>query len=623
MNDQLTLQAVANDSFGQSASHFSLASKSSSVVSMEKLVHDMGSLLRWRASFQGDRLAYLFLKNGEIEEEQHTYASLDQRARAVAARLQAAGVAQGDTAVLLLPQGLDYVAAFFGCLYAGVIVVPTYPPVRKIHVERLAGIVRDCEAHILITNHDILSAFQAQVDAIPILKALGKIDMDELCDEAAADWQEIIVSPDDVAFLQYTSGSTGTPKGVIVSHANIMSNEAMLSKAFDTNSESLNGSWLPFFHDMGLIQGLLHPLYLGAAGYLMTPMAFIQKPVRWLQMISRYKIRVSGAPNFAYDMCIRQVTEEQMALLDLSSWEVAYSGAETVRSETIRRFVEHFSACGLPATAPYPCYGMAETTLIATGGHAHALPSIRTLSGQALEQHVAIDVAEGTPGARTLVGVGRTLLEQNIRIVDPDTRKTCPPNHVGEVWVTGPNIAQGYWRNPEATERDFRARTSDTDEGPFLRSGDLGLLDADGELYLTSRLKDLIIIRGRNFIPADIEQVVEKIHPAFCANGTATFSINDSGEETLAAVVEITKEGEVGFDPENLGRAIRTGILSAFDLKITHIAFIRRSKLPRTTSGKIQRRACQRKFLAGDLALIGQWPAKVAPLQQASPSSAE
>lgn len=573
------------------------------------LFDDLPSLLRWRAAQHGERLAYLFLKNGEIEEGRYTYADLDQKAKAVAAGLQTAGARPGDAVVLLLPQGLDYIAAFFGCLYAGVIAVPSYPPVRKIHIERLGGIVEDCEAHFLITTHDILAAFQAQIDAIPALHALTKLDIGSVHSANVAAWCPPPIQPDALAFLQYTSGSTGTPKGVMVSHANIMANQAMLAEGYDSDPNSSNGSWLPFFHDMGLVEGLLQPLYLGAPGYLMTPLAFIQKPVRWLQMISRYRVRVSGAPNFAYDLCLRQVTDEQMALLDLSCWEVAYNGAEPIRADTLRRFVARFKACGLRPTAPYPCYGMAETTLIATGGHAYQAPRIRTVDGVALEQGIAHDVPEDTPGARSLVGVGRVLVAGDIRIVDPDTLIPCPPNRVGEIWLTGPHIAQGYWRNPDATQRDFQARLSDSDAGPFLRTGDLGLMDNDGELYITSRLKDLIIIRGRNFIPADIEQVVEKAHPALCENGVAAFSVTVEGQETLNLVAEITKDGENDLAVDELAQAIRTQVLAAFDLKVERIAFIRRAKLPRTTSGKIQRRTCQRQFLAGDLTLLGLWPA--------------
>lgn len=570
---------------------------------------DLPSLLRWRAREHGERLAFLFLKNGEIEDGRLSYAELDLKAKAVAAHLQALGAQPGETAVLLLPQGLGYIAAFLGCLYAGVIAVPTYPPVRKTHIERLAGIVEDCGARFLLTSHAILDAFAAQIDALPALRALVKLDMDAaLNDDAAQAWREAHAAPGDLAFLQYTSGSTGTPKGVMVSHANIMANQAMLAEGFNSSPGDIHGSWLPFFHDMGLIQGLLNALYLGGSAYLMTPLAFIQKPVRWLRMISRYRVRLSGAPNFAYDLCLRQVGDADLALLDLSSWEVAYNGAEMVRSETLRRFVQRFSACGLRPTAPYPCYGMAESTLIATGGRAWERPRVRTLDGPALEQGIAHDVPGSMPGARTLVSAGRSLLDQTLRIVDPATFELCPPDSIGEVWLAGPHVADGYWRNPQATLEGFHAYIGGSREGPFLRTGDMGFLGQDGELYLTSRLKDLIIIRGRNFIPADIEQAVEKAHPALCENGAAAFSVTARGEEALALVVEITKEAEADLDVEAVAQAVRAVVLATFELRLEHLALIRRAKLPRTTSGKIQRRACQRKFLEGDLAFVGVWP---------------
>ncbi len=583
---------------------------------------DLPSLLRWRASQHGERLAFMFLKNGEIEDGQFSYAQLDQKAKAVAAHLQALGARRGDAAILLLPQSLDYIAAFLGCLYAGVIAVPTYPPVRKTHIERLGGIALDCGAHFLLTSHAILDAFKDQIDTLPALRALAKLDMDVLNEDAAKEWRETRAAPGDLAFLQYTSGSTGMPKGVMVSHANIMANQAMLAEGFGSSSGDIHGSWLPFFHDMGLILGLLNTLYLGGSAYLMTPLAFIQKPVRWLRMISRYRVRLSGAPNFAYDLCLRQVSDADLALLDLSCWEVAYNGAEMVRSETLRRFVQRFSACGLRPAAPYPCYGMAESTLIATGGRPWEPPRVRTLDGPALEQGLARDVPAGTPGARTLVGAGRSLLDQALRIVDPETFERCPPDRIGEVWLAGPHVAGGYWRNPQATLQGFHAYIRGSGEGPFLRTGDLGLVDPDGELYLTSRLKDLIIIRGRNFIPADIEQAVEQAHPALCENGVAAFSVTARGEEALAIVAEITKEGEADLDVEAVAQAVRATVLATFELRLEHVALIRRAKLPRTTSGKIQRSACQRKFLEGDLPLVGLWPPDDAamPISHAVPA---
>lgn len=565
---------------------------------------NMVSLLRWRAERRPDRLAYSFLRNGEEEEGRLTFAELDLRARAIAAMLQERGAVPGDRVLLLLAQSLDYIAAFFGCLYAGVVAVPVYPPVRKSHVERIRAVAADCGAHCILTQTAIETAFGAQMRGFLSCSFLA---VDQAPAAMATQWQPRTPDGDALAFLQYTSGSTGHPKGVMVSHDRIMANEAMIADAFDSGPESAWVSWLPFFHDMGLLGGILQPMYLGASAYLMTPMAFIQKPVRWLQALSRYRASVSGAPNFAYDMCLQHITAEEKAALDLRPWKVAFNGAEPVRAETVTRFTAEFAVCGLRPTAMHPCYGMAETTLITTGGDANRTPRLRNVDARLLEEGVAVTVPHGSATATMLTGCGKALLDEELRIVDPDTREILPPNRVGEVWVSGAHVAHGYWNNDAATARDFSAFLANG-SGPYLRTGDLGLMDEEGELFLTARLKDVIIIRGRNYIPSDIEQAIENCHAAINPNGVAVVGLG--GEtEMLAAVVEVRKESGPDLDYTVVSRAIRAAVSAQFDLKIEHISFIRRSRLPRTTSGKIQRQACRRQLIAGEFAVLAAWPA--------------
>jgi acyl-CoA synthetase (AMP-forming)/AMP-acid ligase II len=568
------------------------------------LFDDMVSLLRWRADRHPERPAYAFLDNGEEEDDRLTFADLDLRARTIAATLQEWGAIPGDRVLLLLSQSLDYIAAFFGCLYAGVVAVPVYPPVRKSHVERIRAVAADCGARFVLTQTVIEAAFGPQMREFfsgPF------ITVDQATISPAGSWQPRTPAPDALAFLQYTSGSTGQPKGVMVSHDRIMANEAMIADAFDSGPESTWVSWLPFFHDMGLLGGILQPMYLGSVAYLMTPMAFIQKPVRWLQAISRCRAAVSGAPNFAYDMCLKQATEEEKAALDLQPWKVAFNGAEPVRAETVQRFTAEFAACGLRSTAMHPCYGMAETTLIATGGGANQRPRLRSVDARLLEEGIAVTVPDDEVAATTLTGCGKALLEADLIIVSPDAHEILPANRVGEVWVAGPHVAYGYWRNEAATARDFCAFLANG-AGPYLRTGDLGLLDEQGEVFITARLKDVIILRGRNYIPSDIEQAIEKSHPAINPNGVAVVGFGGE-EEMLAAVVEMRKESEAEPDYTSISRAVRAAVSTQFDVKLGHISYLRRSRLPRTTSGKLQRQACRRQLLAGEFTVLATWSA--------------
>ena len=359
-----------------------------------------------------------------------------------------------------------------------------------------------------------------------------------------------------------SSAIESRPKGVMVSHRNLLHNQQLIQQAMQHTEKTIFVGWLPLFHDMGLIGNMLQPLYLGIPCILMSPVAFLQSPVRWLQAISRYKATTSGGPNFAYDLCVSKITPTQRATLDLSSWEVAFNGAEPVRAETLERFSATFSQCGFRASAFYPCYGMAETTLIVSGGRVRVPPVIQTVEKQALEQNrvVQADGANDADWTRTVVGCGQTLLDQQIVIVHPENLSKCLPNQVGEIWVSGSSVAQGYWRRPEETEYTFGAYVANTGEGLFLRTGDLGFL-VNGELFVTGRLKDLIIIRGRNHYPQDIELTVEKSHPVLRPNSGAAFTVEIEGEERLAIAQEVERRYLRTLDVDEVAFAIRQTVV--------------------------------------------------------------
>ncbi len=564
-------------------------------------------LLRHRAAHQGQDRAFSYLVDGESEEIQWTYQELDRRARAIGAWLQVQSLV-GERALLLYPAGLDFIAAFFGCLYAGVVAVPAYPPRRNRSLSRVQVIADDAEAKVALTTQDVLERVQPLLDQSPNLKTLRWQATDQLENGIERDWQHPDVYGDTLAFLQYTSGSTGTPKGVVLNHANLMHNSALIAYAFEHTRSGRGMFWLPSYHDMGLIGGILQPLYIGQWNVLISPVAFLQKPYRWLQAISRYKATISGGPNFAYDLCVRKITPEQKESLDLTNWSLAFNGAEPVREETIESFAEAFAPCGFRREAFYPCYGMAEATLIVSGGFKTAPPVIRSFDAQSLENHQVVDALPDEEGARALVGCGGTLLDQEILIVNPDTMTRCAPDEVGEVWVAGPSVAQGYWKRPDDTEHTFRAHLSDG-TGPYLRTGDLGFMQA-GELFITGRLKDLIIIHGLNHYPQDIETTIERCHDGLRSGAGAAFTVELGGRERLVIVYELERGRQRDVEAlDEVYDCIRRQVSADHELAVEAIALIKAGSIPKTSSGKIQRHACRSGFLGESLEVVGQWRA--------------
>ncbi|MFN9367720.1 MAG: aminotransferase class I/II-fold pyridoxal phosphate-dependent enzyme [Planctomycetia bacterium] len=587
-------------------------------------------LLRQRAAYRPHDRAFTFRVDGENEELNITYAELDRKARALGAWLLDRGMV-GKRVLLLYPSGLDFIAAFMGCLYGGAIAVPAYPPRKNRSVERIEGIATDADAAVALTTRDVLDRFDGLRAAAPSLEHLVW-QVDSELDPGWADrWERPDIAGETLAFLQYTSGSTGMPKGVMLSHENLLHNSLRIMQAFEITRSQSGVFWLPSFHDMGLIGGILVPLYGGKFNVLMSPVAFLQKPLRWLQAIAKYRATISGGPNFAYELCVRKTTPEQRAALDLSSWSLAFNGAEPVRAETIDAFCDAFAPSGFRRQAFYPCYGLAESTLMVTGGMKFEPPVIRSFDTAALEAGAALPKPAAGTAARRLVGSGRELDGQDVLIVDPQTCEALPPGRVGEIWVSGPSVAQGYWNRPDETQATFGATLAQGEPisapqgvskwrpnpGPYLRTGDLGFFD-DGELFVTGRLKDLIIVRGRNHYPQDIERSVEEASGLIRAGSVAAFAVDVDDRERVVVVAEVERGRRDAAELGDAFEAIRRRLATGHELAVEGIVLVRPNSIPKTSSGKIQRHAARRQFLDGSLEVIEQHVAWLAPLQPAA-----
>lgn len=565
---------------------------------LEREARSFVDILKWRGRKQPDRRAFTFLLDGEIDEIGISYQELDRQARAIAALLQCFA-APGERALLIYPPGLSYIAGFFGCLYAGVVAVPAYPPdpVRLDRtLPRLQAILDDSQATVVLTTSPILALAEVLFNRAPNLGALQWMATDTVTGGVEYGWQEPPLEAGDLALLQYTSGTTRTPRGVKVTHGNLLHNARLIEQAFGAGAPGSGVLWLPPYHDMGLIGGLLQPVYQGIHCALMSPMSFLQRPVRWLEAISRYRGRVSGGPNFAYELCIRKVTAEQKARLDLSCWEVAFNGGERVRAETLERFSEAFAPCGFRREAFFPCYGLAEATLFVAGAplQKKSAPSGGRPTGlQSQAGPIRSSLQENPP-----VSCGPGPASQRVLIVDPQTRRPVPEGCPGEIWLSGPSVARGYWNHEAESEAVFDAYLADSGAGPFLRSGDLGIIQA-GELYVTGRLKDLLIIEGSNYYPDDIEASVEGCHPDLRPGGCAAFSVEANHQEKLVVVAEYSGNngGCSGFQAEQVRMEIAAAVAARHELRPYDILLVRPRSLPKTSSGKLQRHLCKERYL--------------------------
>jgi amino acid adenylation domain-containing protein len=573
---------------------------------------NLADLLRARASLTPDRPAYLFLAEGAIESASLTWGELDRLARFQASALRRE-TAAGDRAVLLYPPGLDFIVAFFACLYARVVAVPAYPPRPRRDQPRLRAIVEDARPKVVLTTRALLAGAAEILRREPSLQApkwlamdlaMDMADMDAVLEPASGEEPEEHPEPDAPAFLQYTSGSTALPKGVVVSHAGLLHNERMIGEAFGLDENAVVVGWLPLYHDMGLIGNVLQPLYCGGRCVLMAPAAFLQRPRRWLEAISRYRGTTSGGPNFAYELCLQKIGPEAREGLDLSSWTVAFNGAEPVRADTLDRFAAAFAACGFARQALYPCYGLAEATLFVTGGRPGDGARVATLAAEALGRQEVQPAAAGEASTLRLVSSGHAWAAQEVLIVDPESRARCPPDRVGEIWVSGPSVSPAYWERPEASATELHARLADG-SGSFLRTGDLGFIQ-NGELYVTGRRKDLIILRGRNHYPQDLELTAERAHGALRPGCGAAFPVDVLGEERLVVVFEAERHGLAELAVGEVAAAVRQSLAEEHEVQLYELILIRPASLPRTSSGKVQRHRCRDLYLGGGFDVVGR-----------------
>ncbi|MBK1986466.1 fatty acyl-AMP ligase [Sphaerospermopsis aphanizomenoides BCCUSP55] len=564
-------------------------------------------LLRWRATYEQDKLAYTFLIDGKKEGSPLTYQELDRQARAIGALLQQQN-AQGQRALLLYPQGVEVIAAFLGSLYAGVIAIPVPPPDAgrlKRALPRLRAIVEDANASFVLTNQSFLDILKEAASDFSELQEMTWIATEDVDLQLADQWQDSQISADSLAYLQYTSGSTSTPKGVMISHHNIMHHCAYLQKACGYDADSVSITWMPYFHDYGLVEGITEPLYNGHPCYIMSPLAFIKRPLRWLEAIDRYRGTHSQAPNFAYELCVSRISDEQVANLDLSSWQAAGNAAEPINPRVLEQFFEKFAPAGFRWETFAPAYGLAEDTLLVSTSPKQQPPVLCLVKTSEIEKNKIVEATGWGDGVRAIPGCGQLVCDTQVAIVDPENLTRCPPNEVGEVWVSDPSVAGGYWNRPEESENTFRARTSDTNEGPFLRTGDLGFMK-NGELFITGRIKDLIIIRGTNHYPQDIEWTVQQVHPCLRPDYGAAFSIEADGVERLVVVQEVKRNPEE-YQAEEVINDIRQAIAEIHELQVYAVVLAKPGNILKTSSGKIQRRACKTNFLSGDLEVLNDW----------------
>jgi myxalamid-type polyketide synthase MxaB len=555
-----------------------------------------------------DKVIYYYLEDGYNETDRITFSEMNKRVRAVAAALQER-LTKGDRALMLFPSGIEFIVSLFGCFYSGVIGVPAYPPRKNRMFDRFESIVKDCSPSVILTTRRIRDDISKNFSDQDCLKGLYLLVFEDIPDEMSSQWKSPGNLPEDIALLQYTSGSTGTPKGVMVSHSNIIQNSEYISHAFGHDEGAFGVNWLPGFHDMGLIGALFQPPYLGVTNAIIPPNAFLLRPMNWFRAISKYNATTAGGPNFALDFCVDRMKPEELDGVDLSSVRPFFCGAEPIRKETLERFSEAFKPYNFKPEQIYPCYGMAESVLIVTGGALDEEPVYVTVDAKEIEKGKVVIVPESHPGARTFVSCGYPWQGTKVAIVDPSSYILNPISIIGEIWVSGPSVARGYWNKPEETEQTFKAYLADTGEGPFLRTGDLGFIH-EGHLYISGRIKDLIIIRGLNHFPHDIEHTVGLSHEAIQQGAVAAFSIDETGEERLSLVCEIRRTHLRDLYAEAVFEAIRQAVADNHLLQVYAIALVRTGTIPKTSSGKIQRLAAKKEYLQGELEVVAEWKAE-------------
>lgn len=584
-------------------------------------VTNLHELARLRGRLDADRIAFTFLVDGENEERHVTFGEMDREAIALAAKLQSLGKS-GDRVLLLFDPGIEYLWAFFGVLHAGMIPVPAYPPDlmrAERMLPRLQALAEDCKPAVVLGTKHSLGLVGGLLGHAPDREGAGAIvlTVDDRTGWDQLPWTPPSIQPDDICFLQYTSGSTSAPRGVMVTHANLLYQLSLLQQRWEQSYPPsgemgvVGVSWLPMYHDLGLIGGILGPFYAGKRIVMMSPLAFIQRPIRWLKAISRYRPIVTGGPNFAYDLCVSKFRPEDAEGLDLSSLKIAMNGAEPVRAETLQRFNETFAPYGWDSSAWMPSYGLAEATLGVTSYEDGTRCPVVDVAVNDLERNRVRLAEPSEEKTRRLVGCGHAITGTEMLIVDPQTRKEVGPDGVGEVWVRGAGVTKGYYNRPGDNEVLFNARLADTNLGPFMRTGDYGFVH-NGILYLTGRLKETMIFWGRNVYPQDIEQTVAGCNESLRLNGGAAFAVEERGQEQLVVVQEVLRPGKL--DLQALASQVRQAIMAEHRVPLYGFVLIRPGSLPKTSSGKIQRGESRKKFLNRELDPLAEWTFDAATL---------
>ncbi len=560
-----------------------------------------------------NKTLYRFFENGEEETDSRTFLELYNRAEIIATNILE-HVKPGDRVLLLFPSGLDFTDAFFACLLAGVIAVPAFPPKGKRRIGRLEKIAFDCAANLILTTETTYVKTNKWFNN-EVFNDVKWLRTDKIENKKSNQLPKI--TSNTIAFLQYTSGSTGDPKGVIVSHSNIIHNNTLIKNAFHHTQKTIGLSWLPIYHDMGLIGNILQAFFVGFEILIMPPTAFIQKPLRWLSLIAKNKVTYSGGPNFAFDLCINHIKEEVVESLDLSSWRTAYNGSEPIRPETMNRFASHFSNAGITKVSLFPCYGMAETTLVVSCSKYNNPPIVLQLEKEKLYNGKIKPFEEGKDelGKIEFVGNGPVLGDLKVKIVNPETKQLCKNGEVGEIWISGPSVAKGYWKREKLTEEIFNAQIIyangkvNTKLGSFLRTGDMGFLE-NNELYLSGRLKEMMIINGVNHFPQDIEQTVQYSNSDLQSNAGVALSTEINGKQELIIVQEIKRTSMRNYDLDRIVRDVCNAVFVEHELSVYSILLVIPGRVGKTSSGKIQRVGTKLAFEKGEIeGILSEWTA--------------
>ena len=562
-------------------------------------------VIKNRAASNPGHIVFRFLSDGVNKSESLTFLELETRSKALGAAMQNHG-SKGDSVLLLFQPGLSYVASMYACFYSGFVAIPAYPPRRNKGIDRIYTIIEDSGAAICLVSKQVHNDIQRNFKDDDVLVQITWIVYEEINDNLAFDFHESKILPGDIALLQYTSGSTGNSKGVLVTQLNLLYNSEYIRQAMGLDSNTVGVHWLPIFHDMGLIGGLLQLAYLGAVNIGMPPTEFLKRPLNWLKAIDKYGGTIGGGPDFTYNYCLQKITDEECRDLDLSTLKVLYSGSEQIRKSTFKLFSKKFAVSNFKEEQFYSCYGMAETTLIVTGGYYKSPPKYLNVDSKALSNNQIIVLEEEDEAGTSLVSCGHTWMETVIEVIDPISLKRTAKDKVGEIWISGPTVAAGYWNKPEETERIFGAIISDTNQGPFLRTGDLGFFH-DNELYITGRIKDLIIIRGINFYPNDIEFSIQNGIPELRRNGGAAFSITDDNVEKLVIVQELERTALRNVDHNEIIARMREVIAEEHMLDVHSVVLIKTGSISITSSGKIQHRQTKYEYLHDDLNIVAAW----------------